>query len=70
MADLVETAKAQIRSKVEYPFRVIKAAVRLSEDPTAWPNQEPLQDPCADSLDESFLGAPLVALGDMSVVVV
>lgn len=45
-----------------------QAVVPLSEDQAEKPSQEPLQNQWAGSLDESVLGAPLVALGGMNVV--
>jgi len=42
LQDVIETAIAHIRSKVEHPFRAIKQQFGFQKDPAAWP-AHPLQ---------------------------
>ena len=56
LQDLIETAKAHVRAKVEHPFRVIKQQFGFQKNPAARPGQEPLQDQSAGSVDESVPG--------------
>ena len=44
-----------------------QAAVRLPEDPTAGNAQEPLQDQCAGSIDESVPGTAAITRSSPSV---
>jgi len=60
--DLVETAKAHIRAKVEHPFRLIKRQFGFQKNPAAWPAQEPLQGECAGSPLEPIHGTSQVVM--------
>jgi hypothetical protein len=52
LKDLVKTAKAHVRAKVE--------------NPPAWPGKEPLQNQCAVSADESVPGPSTFACNSMT----
>ena len=65
LQDLIETAKAQIRSKGEHPFRVIKQQFGF-RNTRLGPGQEPLQSQCGCRARESVHGAAPVAVSDVN----
>ena len=55
LQDLIEVVSEHLPTMFEHP-PCDQATVRLSEDPTALPEQEKLQDQCAGSFNESIPG--------------